>query len=106
VSAPLAMNRFALAHVDTAAIGPRRSHNSGAARNKLVHLGSDRSLQAGHVPRSEVAFVDEMGSQRTPGCASRSWGVHDDSDAGEADGGSDDVVAIGPELVDNDAPGQ
>ena len=32
--------------------------------------------------------------------------VHDDGDAAQADGGCDDVVSVGAELVDRDAPGE
>jgi hypothetical protein len=34
------------------------------------------------------------------------WGEHDDGDAGEADGGAGEVVAVGSEPVGDDAPGE
>jgi len=40
------------------------------------------------------------------GSADCSWRVHDDGDAEEADGGADDVVAVGFEAVEDHAPGE
>src|SRR6266480_2508170 len=39
-------------------------------------------------------------------CSHAAGCVHDDGDAGEADGGADQVVAVGSEPVDQDAPGE